>query len=54
MESDIRHGAGDGGEEKKEEATLTPWSKLVVDFTQDTTLHGIRFVTGESKFMTRR
>ena len=51
MEKD---GVGDDSEDKKEEATLTPWSKLVVDFTQDTTLHGIRFVTGESKFMTRR
>ena len=31
-----------------------PWRDLVVDFTQETTLHGIRFVTGQSRFTTRR
>ena len=38
----------------EDEVVKKPWSKLVVEFTQDTTLHGIRFVTGESKFITRK
>ena len=41
-------------EVEEDEVVKKPWSKLVVEFTQDTTLHGIRFVTGESKFITRK
>ena len=30
------------------------WKDLAVDFTQATTLHGIRFVTEDTKYLTRR
>ena len=39
-------------EEEKEEDRS--WKKLLYYFSQETTLHGIRFVTGSSVFVLRR
>ena len=41
-------------EEEEDEIMKKSWAALMVEFTQDTTLHGIRFVTGDSKFIIRR
>ncbi len=31
-----------------------PWSTLLKDFTQETTLHGLRYATAPTRFMLRR
>ena len=35
------------GEDKK-------WSTLVYNFTQDTTFHGVRYITAETPYISRR
>ena len=40
--------------EVSEQEGSKSWSQLMVDFTQETTLHGIRYVTAESRYFISR
>ena len=39
---------------KTPEEESAPWGTLLKDFTQETTLHGIRYVTARTRFVLRR
>ena len=43
-------------EEEKQSKEEKPkqWVELMKEFTQETTLHGIRYTTADTKFLTRR
>ena len=39
---------------EEEEGDIPGWGTILLDFTQSTSLHGVSYVTGDSKFVLRR